>query len=404
MESPPPQNHGEELFKLSKDKDTEVDKCIEYFDNLNHDEQTEALKYIDDKVMKINILQTILQFKGETIPLSFMKKLVDVGGKELIEHRNVRGSNALHYTTYYSPTNPFYLDMTKYIIDQCGIDGFKAQDNNCITPIHRYCANDSTVEGEVLRYIIEKGGMNLIGIRDKYGRNAIHMYCANSNTKDGVLKFIMEQKGGVQIMKVQDCTGNTPIHCYWKKLHTNNANNANEDASSAVEMMKLFVHDCRTEFVSIKNQHGKTPINLYYKQKKTDDSFLEAMLSAILDSINEDIVNLFDFKLSVDNVSTCKKKLARDINYLQMNEDKLQIQFVNLFSAEILDRTKYSRKAIQMLAEIKHEQLGTKISTLVHKKIQNAMNERLKFKSEPVEIMTTFPIILSSKVSSICAL
>lgn len=387
MESPPPQKHGEELFKLCKDEDSNIDQCIQYFDNLSNDEQEEALKYMDDKVLKISILQTLLQFKSETIPLSFVKKLVDVGGKDLVEHRNVRGSNALHYTTYYTTTNPSYLDITKYIIEKCGIDGFKTQDNNDITPIHRYCAHKSTSDGEILRYIIEEeGGIDAIKIQDKFGRNPIHLYCANSNTKGGILKNIIEKKGGVEVMKVQDTHGNTPIHNYWKNT---------EVTSSAVEMLKIFAQNCRTEIVSIENKDGYTPINLYYKQNHPSESFLEALHTTILEDINKDIVNLFDFKLTVEDTWACKQNLARDIYYLQMNQDQLLFPFVSKFSEEIRDTTKYSKKAVHMLTEIKHDKLGKTIFELVHVKIKDAMKERLNVETDRVAIMTTFPIALS---------
>jgi ankyrin repeat protein len=114
---------------------------------------------------------------------SLIRKMVRVGGKNLILLKNHTNSNAIHYAAF----NKAPLDIIKLLVETAGKENVMHLQNNWkSTPLHDACHRQAPVE--VIEYLAKQGGNNAINMRNKDHQTPLDiLYDADIPSNDHIM-------------------------------------------------------------------------------------------------------------------------------------------------------------------------------------------------------------------------
>lgn len=105
----------------------------------------------------LTVLMVTIWFLGNTSAMfqnrliSLIRKMVKVGGEELVEMKNSTNGNAIHYAAF----NNAPLEIIHLLVETAGVDALAVQNNWGSTPCHDACYRQSPVQ--VIEYLVRHG-------------------------------------------------------------------------------------------------------------------------------------------------------------------------------------------------------------------------------------------------------
>ena len=142
--------------------------------------------------------------------IEIISKLIDVGGKELVMEVNYYGETALHAACTYSAS----IETIFKLIEIGGKELVIQEDNDGRTALHITCLKNGSIE--TISKLIEIGGKELVIQEDNDGRTGL-LYYLKFGTQSLVMSRLIEVGGQESILK-KDKYGENILHfaCYKK--------------------------------------------------------------------------------------------------------------------------------------------------------------------------------------------
>ena len=123
----------------------------------------------------LNCLMMAIWFIGnsssrfESSLSSMIRKMVQIGGKDLVLTTNETNSNALHYAAF----NGAPLDVIITLMNAAGSAGIEKVNNWGSTPLHDACLRQAEVE--ILEYLIKHGGRKALLAKNRGGQKPLEL-------------------------------------------------------------------------------------------------------------------------------------------------------------------------------------------------------------------------------------
>ena len=118
---------------------------------------------------------------GNDAPFEILNKIVEIGGKELIEAKADGGWTSLHFACKYGVSKQ---ELLQYLISVGGRDLVIQKDDLGWTALHEWCNNflgmKADVFQEVIKLFIDVGGEELLSSRNQNNETALDIIANNS--------------------------------------------------------------------------------------------------------------------------------------------------------------------------------------------------------------------------------
>lgn len=149
-----------------------------------------------------------------------VKKIIEIGGEELIQLENNSEATSLHYACAYDASSDVVQKILESIPESVVL---KKDKDKWTTPLHYACAQNATAN--VIRFLIENAGglakrRALVERQTDKGWTAVHLACRACVNAD-IVKLLLDNSGSDFVSQVNEDR--------WTALHHACANAASAD-------------------------------------------------------------------------------------------------------------------------------------------------------------------------------
>jgi len=139
--------------------------------------------------------------KNVSVPL--ISKLVDVGGKDLVIHKDKNGLNALQWGCCRS-RNKASVEVISKLIEAGGRNIVMEQNNRFGYTVLHYEVKTGIASIERILKLVESGGTDLVMAKDRSGKTVLHTACRNHLVSYKVISKLIEIGGIKLVMETDD--------------------------------------------------------------------------------------------------------------------------------------------------------------------------------------------------------